>query len=148
MIDFEFRGGKYRLYFNGLALFDIYKKYGQEKGLLEMIENNDKESFETTIWMLCEFSKQGALYGRFLGEEPAQVLNFMQTLTAVQPAELVEIQAAVISCINEGFTREHPSELDSDPFLAEIEKSKKKQYPKRNISERLRRAWACLTGKE
>lgn len=139
MIDFEYRGGKYSLYMNGYAYFAAKKKFGEEKSLLEVMEPDTKEGLEATVWLLCEFARQGEMYRRFLGEDRGQYPEYSKTVIQVQPFELPFIKAAVIQAIAEGFGRENPSPEDCDPWLAELEaeNAKKKHSPRRSIFTRL-----------
>lgn len=147
MIDFNFRGEEYHLYFNGYALFNAYAKFGADKNILDVIETMDKAGFEATVWLLCELATQGELYRRFLGYNPRPRLDYAKTLVQIQPKELPEIKEAVIAAMNEGFARE--ADEGYDPWLAELESQKKnKTSPKRSIPACLRRVWACLSGRE
>lgn len=123
MIELELRGGTYHLYLNGTALFDIYGKFGQVRNLLDLVEPFTREGYEATIWILCELSTQGELYRRLQGYEKAEPLNYLKTLTQVQPYEIPGIKAAVIEALREGFIREHASAEAYDPWLDEIEES-------------------------
>ena len=124
MIDFNFRGEEYHLYFNGSVLFDAYARFGSDKNILDVIEPMDKAGFEATVWLLCELATQGELYRRFLGYTPRPRLVYAKTLVQIQPKELPEIKQAVIAALNEGFARE--AEESYDPWLAELESQKKK----------------------
>lgn len=147
MIEFAFRGGKYNLYFNGLLLYSFYDRYGRDDGILERLEQDNKDSLEINVWLLCELTRQAALYRRFLGEEPGEILDYARTLAAVQPVEIPGIRAAVTMAVAEGFRREHSSEEESDPWLQEFEaeKNPKKARPGRSIAAWLRSCWASLT---
>ena len=146
MIDFNFRGEEYHLYFNGSALFDAYARFGSDKNILDVIEPMDKAGFEATVWLLCELATQGELYRRFLGYTPRPRLVYAKTLVQIQPKELPEIKQAVIAALNEGFARE--AEESYDPWLAELESQKKnKTSQKRSISAFLRRALDYLCGR-
>lgn len=141
MIEFEFRGKKFTLYLSGLGLFEFYERYGHDKGMLDVIEPTDKDGYEATIWAFCELSRQGKLYRQFVGEEPGEAAGYAQMLASAQPSEYAAIKAAVIAAIAEGFGREHKSDEDEDPWLAEFEeeKQKKKESRRPNIFARLRR---------
>lgn len=148
MIEFKFHGGDYRLYMNGYAMFDFYEKYGTDKNFIEVIEPVTKEGFEALIWLLCELSKQGEMYARFMGLEAKKPLEYMQTLTMTKPAEYAEIKETVTRAIAEGFRRDHPDEeLEEDAFLQEFEAQKKTKFRKRSTHARLRKALAYLFGK-
>lgn len=147
MTEFNFRGGTYFLHFNGLALFDTYKKFGNDIAIGDLIDGSDAEHYRNLIWMLCETAQQGELYRRMLGYDNGQVLQFQQTLSAVTPAEILDIKLAVMEAVNEGFRRETKDEGDDDPYLLEFERenSKKKQSARASMRGRLQRVWACLT---
>ena len=150
MTDFELRGGTYHLYLNGVGLFDIYKKFGQEKNLLDLIEPVTREGYEATVWILCELSAQGELYRRLQGYDPQPPLEYLKVLTQLQPHELPAVKKAVTEAIMEGFLRDHPDTEGYDPWLDEIDEAngvKKKASARPSIFERLRRAWACLCGR-
>lgn len=143
MIKFDFRGKSYSLYLSGLGLYECYDHFGGDKSLIELIEGEGKETYQAAIWMLCEFSKQGELYRRYMGEEPEEYLKLGQVMALAQPWEYPEIKTAVTMTIYEGFKREHPGQEDTDPWLAEFEaeKSKKKEAAGRSISGLLRGPW-------
>lgn len=138
MIEFEYRGGHYRLYLNGEALFNAYTKFGRDKNLIDVINAEGKEGFESSVWLLCELSHQGELYARFLGEERGQVLEYTKTVIQIQPYEIPEIKKVLMEAITEGFFRDHPDkELEEDLFLQEFEAQKKTKSRKHNIFGRL-----------
>lgn len=145
MIEYEFHGGNYRLYMNGYALFNFYEKFGQDSNILEVIEPVTKEAYEALIWVLCELSRQGEMYARFLGLDAKKPLEYMQTLTQTKPSEYVAIKEIVTKAIAEGFRRDHPDEeLEEDAFLQEFEAQKKTKSLRPSIFVRLRRALAYL----
>lgn len=146
MIDFELRGGNYHLYLNGMGLFNIYAKYGQDKNILDILKPNTKESFEATIWVLCELSVQGELYRRVMGYEAEKPLEYIRTIAQVQPHELPAIKKAVTEAILEGFIRDHPDTEGYDPWLAEIEEANgvKKKSQRPSIFGRLRKVFIYL----
>lgn len=150
MIEYGYRGGTYRLYFNGLLLYSFYDRYGKDKGVMEILEQDGKDGLEANVWLLCELTRQAALYRRYLGEEPGEVLDYTRMLTGATPAEIPGIRNAVAVAVAEGFRREHASTEDSDPWLREIEEqnSPKKARPGRSIAAWLRNCWASLCGKD
>ena len=148
MIPFEYRGGEYRLYFNGLLLYAFLDRYG-DKGVMEVLEQDGKEGLEANIWLLCELTRQAELYRRYLGEEPGAVLDYARTLAAVPPGEIPEIRGTVALAVAEGFRRDHPDPDDADPWLQELEaeKNPKKARPGRSIAAWLLGCWASLSKK-
>lgn len=136
---FTYRGKEFPLYLNGTGLFNCYQKFGRDKSLVELIEPMDRESYEATLWILCELSKQGTAYCRYLGEEAERALNFAEMMLAVTPEEYLAIKEAVSLAIYDGFHREKPGEDQSDPWLAEFEAEtqKKKKSRKPSIFSRL-----------
>ena len=116
MISYSYRGGNYHLYFNLAALLDFKEKY-QDQNLVELISRNDREGLEAAVWLLCQLSRQGELYRRYLGEDPGQVLG------------------------------EHPEEGADDPWLQEYEAehSTKKASAGRRFVCFCRRLWASLS---
>ena len=149
MVVFRYRGGEYRLYFNGLLLYAFYDRYGREGGQVERMEQEGKDGLEVNVWLLCELTRQATLYRRFLGEETGEgeVLAYSRTLVAVTPAEIPEIRNAVALAVAEGFRREHLSAEEQDPWLQEIEAQKhaKKARPGRSIRAWSQRLWASLS---
>lgn len=147
MILYRFRGADYRLYLNGLLLYDFYDRYGRDKGLVELLEQDGKAGLEVNVWLLCELTRHAVLYRRFLGEESGQTLEYARTLAAVTPAEIPELRNAVAMAVAEGFRREHLSAEEQDPWLQEIEAQKrpKKARPGRSIRAWSQRLWASLS---
>ena len=149
MISFRFRGGEYRLYFNGLLLYAFYERYGKEKGVMDALDQDGQNGLEANIWTLCELTRQANLYRKLLGEGPGETLDYARTLAAVTPGEIPEIRAAVALAVAEGFRREHATEEEADPWLQEYEeqKSPKKARPGRSIAACLRGCLASLFGR-
>lgn len=146
MISYSYRGGNYHLYFNLAALLDFKEKY-QDQNLVELISRNDREGLEAAVWLLCQLSRQGELYRRYLGEDPGQVLDYERTLLSLTPAEQPMMQAALMAAVAEGFRREHPEEGADDPWLQEYEAehSTKKASAGRRFVCFCRRLWASLS---
>lgn len=149
MIEIEFRGEKYSLYFNGEALFNAYAKFGSDQNLFDRIGSMDKEGFHATLWMLCELSAQGELYRRMMGYDRKKYLDYARTLVQVQPHELPALRQAVMDAMKEGFVQKHPDRKGYDPWLAELEAQKKKKFSRNlSISRLLHRDSACPYEKE
>lgn len=146
-IIYELNGRTYHLLLNGEALFNLYDKMGREKPLLEHLEADDKDGYEHMIWMLCELAMQGELYRRYQGEDRGPILTCGQAMAEILPADIPQLKLALSAAIRNGFSREHPSEEDQDPWLAELEKKKKPQHGQ-SISDWLRAVWASRSGKD
>lgn len=149
MQSFRYRGGDYRLYFNGLLLYAFYDRYGKDKSVVDVLDQDGKDGLEANVWTLCELTRQANLYRKFLGEEPGETLDYARTLAAVTPGEIPEIRAAVAMAVAEGFRREHATQEEADPWLQEFEErdSPKKARPGRSIAACLRACWASLLKK-
>lgn len=146
VVDIKVNQHELHLLLNGEALFNFYERYGKEKTLLAQLEADDKEGFERMVWLLCELALQGELYRRYQGEDRGKIFPYNQALAEILPGDIPRIKLALTMAIREGFARQHPSDEDLDPWLAEIEKKKKAQ-PVRSISEWLRDAWGSRSGK-
>ena len=133
LIEYALDGKVYHLLLNGTALFNCYDRFGTEKNLLDLIQDDNKESYAAATWMLAEFSRQGELYRRYIGEDPAPFLDPAQAATIVTPADIAGVKFALVDAIRVGFSRQHEDEAGYDPFLREIEQKKTPESHVRNI---------------
>lgn len=133
LIEYALDGKIYHLLLNGTALFNCYDRFGQEKNLLDLIQDDTKESYSAATWMLAEFSRQGELYRRYLGEDPAPFLDPAQAATIVTPADIAGVKFALVDAFRVGFARQHQSDEGFDPWLHEIEQKKTPESRVRSI---------------
>lgn len=126
-------GKEYHLLLNGEALFDCYERFGQEKGLLEILETEGRDGYAAEAFMLATFSMQGELYRRWQGEDRGSYLSEPQARVLLTPADIPSLRATLIDTIMAGFNRKHPEDGPVDPWLDELTQKKTKESVVRSI---------------
>lgn len=130
---FTLDGKEYHLLLNGEALFDCYERFGQDKGLLDLLETDGRNGYEVIAFFLATFSMQGELYRRWQGEDRGSYLSESQARVLLKPADIPTLRAVLIDTIMDGFKRKHPDDGPVDPWLNELTQKKTKESATRNI---------------
>lgn len=130
---FTLDGKEYHLLLNGEALFDCYERFGQDKGLLDLLETDGRNGYEVIAFFLATFSMQGELYRRWQGEDRGSYLSESQARVLLKPADIPTLRAVLIETIMDGFNRKHPDDGPVDPWLNELTQKKTKESAARNI---------------
>lgn len=121
-------GVEYYLALDGEAMFQIRDEYGSSTLLLEAIEPDTREAFETTCAAAVILAERGELIRRRLGYEPGKIPERDDFALLVQPFEIVDLKNAVIRAISLGYGREvePPGGDEYDEGLAELTQKKTK----------------------
>lgn len=130
---FTLDGKEYHLLLNGEALFDCYERFGQDKGLLDLLETDGRNGYEVIAFFLATFSMQGELYRRWQGEDRGSYLSESQARVLLKPADIPTLRAVLIDTIMDGFNRKHSDDGPVDPWLNELTQKKTKESVARNI---------------
>lgn len=140
LTTYVLNGKEYHLLVNGTALFDFYEHFGKDKNMTDLLASEDqKESFDASLWMLAEFSLQGELFRRSQGEDKGAIIPIRQAALEILPVDLPSLKLALMEAIRAGFTRDHSAPDDYDPWLAEIDQKKTTDLLGPGISAFLRR---------
>lgn len=103
---FTLHGKTYYLCLNAAALFAIYDRFPEAKGVLEPITASGKRGFEATCAFLSILSTHGELVRRYEGYDKGNVLNEGQLRVSLSPMDMVEARAAIQRAVALGFGRE------------------------------------------
>jgi len=119
-------GETFFLVLDGEAMFQIRDDYGSAKLLLEALEPDTREAFETTCAAAALMAERGELIRRRLGYEPGKIPGKDDLLLFVRPREIVDLKNAVIKAISLGYGREvKPDGADEyDEGLEELNQKK------------------------
>lgn len=130
---FTLDGKEYHLLLNGEALFDCYERFGQDKGLLDVLDTDGRDGYAAAAFLLATFSMQGELYRRWQGEDRGSYLSEAQARVLLTPADIPTLRVALIETIMAGFERKHPDDGPVDPWLNELTQKKTKESAVHNI---------------
>lgn len=106
MTTYTLQGKTYYLCLNAAALFTIYDRFPEAKGVLEPLSASGKRGFEATCAFLAILSTHGELVRRFEGYDKGEVLTEGQLLVSLSPMDMVEARAAIQRAVALGFGRE------------------------------------------
>lgn len=121
-IEYALDGKIYHLLLNGTALFAFYDQFGRDADLMESLKGETKESYDAATWMLAEFSRQGELYRRAIGEDRGAYLSQADAAITVRPFDIPGLKFVLMDTIAAGFRRDHPDESPHDVYLEELQK--------------------------
>lgn len=121
-------GVEHYLALDGEAMFQIRDEYGSSTRLLEALEPDTREAFETACAAATILAERGELIRRRLGYEPGVFPEREDFSLLVQPFEIVNLKNAIIRAISLGYGREvePPGGEDYDEGLAELTQKKTK----------------------
>lgn len=113
------------LAFTGEALFSIRDTYGGAQALLEEIQPDTKESFQTLCAATALLSEQGELARRAMGYDSQEIVSAAALERVVMPSDIIEMKTAIPRAISLGFGREiEPENNEVDLGLAELNQKK------------------------
>lgn len=130
LIPFELDKQTYHLLFNGAALFDCYDQFGDEGSVLDPINGNTRDAFDSICWYLEELATQGELYRRHAGYDRQAIPSADQFTVFLSPLDVPRARVAIQAAIAAGFEREHsPEEPERvDKSLAMYEKKNGQRF--------------------
>ena len=107
-------------------MFQIRDEYGSSTRLLEALEPDTREAFETACAAATILAERGELIRRRLGYEPGKIHERDDFALLVQPFEIVSLKNAIIRAISLGYGREiePPGGDEYDEGLAELTQKK------------------------
>jgi hypothetical protein len=125
-VKYTLAGATYFLALDGEAMFQIRDEYGSSTRLLEALEPDTREAFETACAAATILAERGELIRRRLGYEPGKIPERDDFALLVQPFEIVSLKNAIIRAISLGYGREiePPGGDEYDEGLAELTQKK------------------------
>lgn len=107
------------------VMFDMAEKYGNIQEALEIIQKDDRESFEAVQWFAIKMANDGELCRREAGHTPLPMVTEKDISVRLSPFAFEELRAAVVDAIGAGYRREvDGDEAERDIGLEELNAKK------------------------
>lgn len=144
--EVNFYGRTCHLRLTTAALYDIYERFGKDKGVFENIDGSGKDAFDAACWYFAKLAEQGELTRRLEGHEAQPVITEEDVRILMVPRDLPNVKKALIRTLQRGFACEVEDDEPIDVGLLELQKKTATAEAAPNSSKPRRSFWASLFG--
>lgn len=122
-IEFTYGQKTIHLYFNSQAMFDVMA-LEQELGvtLAEGLDHHTAPGADMVCRVAEILATQGEHCRRYLEYTHERIPTAQELRLVLTPLQMVELQTAVVTAVNEGYDQGKETDGDIDTGLAELEK--------------------------
>lgn len=124
-IKITLAGRERHLVFTGEAMFRIQDEWGGSSALLEAIQPNSREGFQTACRAAAILAEQGELARRYFGYDPEPMVDAEAIAQTTTPDEIETLKLAIPAALTLGYGREvAPENEEIDVVLLELNQKK------------------------
>lgn len=109
MTTAEINGVKRYLNYSVAVMFDMVDKFGNIRAALDVIGEENKESFEAVRWFAVKMVNDAELCRREAGYDPQPMLSEDEISLHMSPLDYALLKAAVVDAISSGYVQETTS---------------------------------------
>lgn len=110
MIPVVIAGRERLLNYSIEVMFDVNEKFGSVNTLLDLMQQNTRDGFEATKWLVLRMANDGELCRRAEGYDAVPMLTNDDISTRIRPIDFAELVAAATDAVRLGYQRENQDE--------------------------------------
>lgn len=110
MIPVVIAGRERLLNYSIEVMFDVNEKFGSVNTLLDLMQQNTRDGFEATKWLVLRMANDGELCRRAEGYDAVPMLTNDDIPTRIRPIDFAELVAAATDAVRLGYQRENQDE--------------------------------------
>lgn len=110
MIPVVIAGRERLLNYSIEVMFDVNEKFGSVNTLLDLMQQNTRDGFEATKWLVLRMANDGELCRRAEGYDAVPMLTNDDISTRIRPIDFAELVEAATDAVRLGYQRENQDE--------------------------------------
>lgn len=110
MIPVVIAGRERLLNYSIEVMFDVNEKFGSVNTLFDLMQQNTRDGFEATKWLVLRMANDGELCRRAEGYDAAPMLTNDDISARIRPVDFADLVAAATDAVRLGYQRENQDE--------------------------------------